>query len=43
MSEGKKTDVAEMRMVRRMLGVTEMGGIRNERIRGTTNMMEVSK
>ena len=39
----KKLDVAEMRMLRWMSGVTKMDRIRNERIRGTTTVGEISK
>ena len=39
----KKLDVAEMRMLRWMSGVTKMDRIRNERIRGTTRVGEISK
>ena len=39
----KKLDVAEMRMLRWMSGVTKMDRIRNERIRGTTKVGEISK
>ena len=39
----KKLDVAEMKMLRWMCGVTKMDRIRNERIRGTTKVVEVSK
>ena len=39
----KKLDVAEMRMLRWMIGVTKMDRIRNERIRGTTKVGEISK
>ena len=39
----KKLDVAEMRMLRWMSGVTKMDRIRNERIRGTTKVGELSK
>ena len=39
----KKLDVAEMRMLRWMSRVTKMGRIRNERIRGTTKVGEISK
>ena len=39
----KKLDVAEMRMLRWMNGVTKMDRIRNERIRGTTKVGEISK
>ena len=35
--------MAEMRMLRWMSGVTKMGRIRNERIRGTTKVGEISK
>ena len=38
-----KMDVAEMRMLRWMSGVTKMDRIRNERIRGTTKVGEISK
>ena len=34
MVQEHKLDVAEMRMVRRMFGVTKLDNIRNERIRG---------
>ena len=39
----KKLDVAEMRMLRWMSGVTKMNRIRNERIRVTTKVGEISK
>ena len=39
----KKLDVAEMRILRWMSGVTKMDRIRNERIRGTTKVGEISK
>ena len=39
----EKLDVAEMRMLRWMSGVTKLDRIRNERIRGTTNVGEMSK
>ena len=39
----KKLDVAEMRMLRWMSGVTKMDRIRNESIRGTTKVGEISK
>ena len=39
----KKLDVAEMRMLRWMSGVTKMARIRNERIRGKTKVGEISK
>ena len=42
-AQEKKLDVAEMRMLRWMSGVTEMDRIRNERIRGTTKVGEISK
>ena len=41
--EEKKLDVAEVRMLRWMSGVTKMDRIRNERIRGTTMVGEISK
>ena len=39
---GKKLDVAEMRMSRWMNGVTKLDRNRNERIRGTTKVGEIS-
>ena len=39
----KKLDVAEMRMLRWMSGVTKLDRIRNEIIRGTTKVGEISK
>ena len=42
-AQEKKLDVAEMRMLRWMRGVTKMGRIRNDRIRGTTKVGEISK
>ena len=39
----KKMDVAEMRMLRWMCGVTREDRIRNDYIRGTTKVLEVSK
>ena len=42
-AQEKKLDVAEMRMLRWMSGVTKLDRIRNERIRGTTTMGEISK
>ena len=39
----KKLDVAEMRMLRWMSGVTKLDRIRNEGIRGTTKVGEISK
>ena len=38
-----KLDVAEMRMLRWMSGVTKLDNIRNERIRRTTKVREISK
>ena len=42
-AQEKKLDVAEIRMLRWMSGVTKMDRIRNERIRGTTKVGEISK
>ena len=42
-SQERKLDVAEMRMLRWMCGVTKLDKIRNERIRGTTKVWEVAK
>ncbi|XP_063610714.1 uncharacterized protein LOC134784544 [Penaeus indicus] len=42
-SQKKKLDVAEMKMLRWMCGVTKLDKIRNERIRGTTKVVETSK
>ena len=42
-AQEKKLDVAEMRMLRWISGVTKMDRIRNERIRGTTKVGEISK
>ena len=42
-AQEKKLDVAEMRMLRWMSGVTKLDRIGNERIRGTTNVGEISK
>ena len=39
----KKSDVAEIRMLRWMYYVTKMDRIRNERIRGTVKVAEISK
>ena len=41
--EEKKIDVAEMRMLRWMTGVTRRDRIRNEYIRGTVKVVEASK
>ena len=42
-TEEKKMDVAEMRMLRWMSGVTREDRIRNEYIRGSTKVVEISK
>ena len=42
-AQGQRLDVAEMRMLRWMCGITMMDKIRNERIRGTTKAAEISK
>ena len=42
-SEERTRDVAEMRMLRLMSGVTKLDRIRNERIRGTTKVGEIAK
>ena len=42
-AQEKKLDAAEMRMLRCMSGVTKLDRIRNERIRGTTKVREISK
>ena len=42
-ADEKKMDVAEMRMLRWMCGVTQEDKIRNEYIRGSTKVVEVSK
>ena len=42
-AQEKKLDVAEMRMLRWMSEMTKLDRIRNERIRGTTKVGEISK
>ena len=42
-AQEKKLEVAEMRMLRWMCGVTRLDKIRNERIRGTTKVGEITK
>ena len=42
-AQEKKVEVAEMRMLRWMCGVTKLDKIRNERIRGTTKVGEIKK
>ena len=42
-TQQKKLDVAEMRMLRWMFGVTKLDRIRNERIIGTTKVREISQ
>ena len=41
-AQEKKLEVAEMRMLRWMCGVTKLDKIRNERIRGTTKVREIT-
>ena len=42
-AQENKSDVAEMRMLRWMCGVTKLDKIRNERIRGTTKVGGITK
>ena len=42
-AQEKMLDVAEMRMLRWMSGVTKLDGIRNARIRETTKVGDISK
>ena len=42
-AQEKKLEVAEMRMLRCMCRVTKLDNIRNERIRGTTKVGEITK
>ena len=42
-AQEKKLEVAEMRMLRRMCGVTKLDKIRKERIRGTPKVGEITK
>ena len=42
-AQEKKLDVAEMRMLKWMSGVTKLDRIRSEIIRGTTKVGEISK
>ena len=42
-AQEKKSDMVEMRMLRWVSGVTKLDRIRNERIRGTTKVGEISK
>ena len=41
-AQEKKLDVAEIRMLRGMIRVTKLDRIRNEKIRGTTKLGEIS-
>ena len=42
-AQENKSEVAEMRMLRWMCGVTKLDKFRNERIRGTTKVGEITK
>ena len=42
-AQEKKLEVDEMRMLRWMCGVTKLDKIRTERIRGTTQVGEITK
>ena len=42
-AQENKLEVAEMRMLRWMCGVTKLDKIRNERKRGTTKVWEITK
>ena len=42
-ADEKKSEVAKMRMLRWMCGVAKVDKIRNERIRGTTKVGEITK
>ena len=42
-AQEKKLEVAEMRMLRWMCGVTKLDKIRNERMRGTTKLGAITK
>ncbi|XP_013775770.1 uncharacterized protein LOC106460599 [Limulus polyphemus] len=42
-AQEKKLEIAEMKMLRWMCGVTRLDRTRNERIRGTTKVVEISK
>ena len=42
-AQERKLEVAEMRMLRWMCGVTRLDKTRNERIRGTTKVGEITK
>ncbi|XP_013789330.1 uncharacterized protein LOC106473195 [Limulus polyphemus] len=42
-AQKKKLELAEMQMLRWMCGATRLDRIRNERIRGTTKVVEISK
>ena len=42
-AQENKLEVAEMRILRWMCGVTKLGKIRNERIRGTSKVGEIAK
>ena len=42
-TEGRKLDVAEMKMLRWMCGVTRMDRVKNEHVRGSVKVSEASR
>ena len=43
MAQERKLEIAEIRLLRWMCGVTKLDKMRNERIRGTTKVREIIK